>query len=98
MAATLMIIDDDDDDRELFYEAVTSIDEKYTCMMAVSGEQAIELLREPVDHEPDLIFLDLNMPRMNGKQCLIKLRQFEHLSHIPIIIYSTSKIQRDVEE
>ena len=45
-----------------------------------------------------MIFLDLNMPRLNGKQCLAELKREAHLRDIPVIIYSTSSEKRDIEE
>ena len=46
----------------------------------------------------DFILMDLNMPIMNGKQCLIEIKKNPRLASIPIIIYTTSSYQRDIEE
>ena len=90
MPATLMIIDDDDDDIELFCEAVKTADDSSSCITARSAEEALEMLALHPEYELTCIFLDLNMPRLNGKQCLVKLKEMPHLTHVPIVIYSTS--------
>ena len=50
------------------------------------------------DFKPDFIFLDLNMPRMNGRQCLTELKKQPGLCNIPVVIYTTSSENRDREE
>ena len=88
---TLLIVDDDADDRQLFINTVHEIDDQIVCMTATDGFQALELLNKPVDTPlPDAIFLDLRMPRINGKKCLIELKKNEQLKDIPVIIYTTS--------
>lgn len=91
----LFIVDDDADDRRLFIEAVKEVDDKYECEEAVNGEQALEMLKNPKKPLPDLIFLDISMPRIDGKKCLIEIKKDERLKHIPVIMYTTSS---DVEE
>ena len=91
---TLLIVDDDSDDRQLFIEAVKEFDPGITCFTASDGQQALEFLHT-TDSLPDFIFLDLRMPRFNGKRCLLELKKDEQLRNIPVIIYTTS---REVEE
>ena len=91
----ILIVDDDEDDRELFCEAIGQIDPGLKCEHAQDGIVALEYL---ADHEqvlPDFIFLDLNMPRFNGKQFLAEIKKTEHLKKIPVIIYSTSNNEHD---
>lgn len=95
---TIMIVDDDDDDIELFCEAVKEVDHNIGCICATNGEEALNKLNKEGAPLPDFIFLDLNMPRLNGKQCLRKLKNSLKLRDIPVIIYSTSKLKEDVEE
>ena len=95
---TVLIVDDDDDDRQMFREALQMVDGHAECIVAEDGLAALHLLRTQPHSLPDFIFLDLNMPRMDGKQCLAEIRQLEHLQHIPVIIYTTSKHPKDVEE
>lgn len=91
----LLIVDDDADDRMLFIEAVKEIDEDMECISANDGQHALELLRNDTHSLPDLIFLDISMPRLSGKKCLAEIKKTERLKDIPVIIYTTSK---DVEE
>jgi CheY-like chemotaxis protein len=92
-------VDDDPDDRELFCEAVHDIDEAIQCNTVSNGEAALKLLnKENGSPLPDYIFLDLNMPRLNGKQCLSLIKSSPSLQHIPIIIYTTSKLKEDIAE
>jgi CheY-like chemotaxis protein len=92
------IVDDDTDDQDLFIEAVNEVDGSIQCLSASDCEEALDLLKNRKIGLPDMIFLDLNMPRLNGKQCLAELKKQAHLKHIPVIIYSTSSERRDIEE
>ncbi len=80
------IVDDDTDDQELFIEAVSEVDETIKCLSASDCEIALDLLKNRKMELPDMIFLDLNMPRLNGKQCLAELKKQAHLRDIPVII------------
>jgi len=95
---TILIVDDDADDIELFCLAVGEIDDAIKCIHARTGEEALQLLRKNLLRKPDYIFLDLNMPRMNGKQCLGMIKKDPEFSEIPVIIYSTSKLPEDYKE
>ena len=91
----ILLVDDDADDRKYFKEAVREIDATIECATAKDGQQALELLQNPEHSLPDYIFLDLRMPRYNGKQCLMQIKADARLKDIPVIIYTTSK---EVEE
>lgn len=95
---TFLIVDDDMDDQELFIEAVKEVDSSIKCLAASNCEEALNMLKTGRISLPDVIFLDLNMPRLNGKQCLAELKKESGLKHIPVIIYSTSSEKRDIEE
>lgn len=90
-------VDDDQEDREFFCDALREIDPTITCLIAGSGMEALALLenRSPL---PDYIFLDINMPMMDGKQCLKALKSIPHLQSIPVIMYSTSTDTREIKE
>jgi len=94
---TLLIVDDDEDDKEMFCEVVSEISNSHTCLTTANGQEALHLLQTS-ETLPNFIFLDLNMPRMSGKQCLTQLKHSERLSKIPVIIYTTSKLDADKEE
>ncbi|MBW8684171.1 response regulator [Chitinophaga rhizophila] len=86
---TCFVVDDDIDDQELFSAAMeNSILKQYSCVFASDGVEAMERLNEGL--LPDYIFLDLNMPRLDGLECLSEIRNQEKLKQIPIAIYSTS--------
>ena len=90
-AMTLFIVDDDADDRQLFIDAVTEIDGAIECNTANNGQRALEILRDTSFPLPDFIFLDIRMPRLNGKKCLAEIKSDDRLKNIPVIIYTTSK-------
>lgn len=92
----LMVTDDDSDDLFLFEEALKSVDPEIGLITATDGKQALEKLNS-LDVLPDLVFLDINMPGMNGWECLTRIKQDERLKEIPVIIYSTSNNQRDID-
>jgi CheY-like chemotaxis protein len=93
-----LIVDDDEDDRELFSIAVEDVESTICCLGATDGEDALHGLKSGRFPKPDLIFLDLNMPRLNGIQTLIALKKDLRLKDIPVVIYSTSKLDQDKDE
>jgi CheY-like chemotaxis protein len=90
-------VDDDHEDQEFFCDALREIDSSITCLISKSGMEALELLKNgPV--LPNYIFLDINMPLMDGKQCLRALKSIPELQSIPVIMYSTSTDTREIQE
>lgn len=81
--------DDDEDDRELFADALEEVDPDVKLVLARSGFEMIELL-ENQNEIPDYIFLDINMPIMSGKECLMKLKRVDRLKSVPVIMYTTT--------
>lgn len=94
----IFIIDDDVEDQEIFMEAVKEIDQAVQCYTSTNGDDALRQLEQEVVVLPDLIFLDLNMPKLNGKQILRQIKSIGSLNRIPVIMYSTSFAPRDIEE
>lgn len=92
----ILLVDDDFDDCELFREIIAEIDPGGKVAVRHDGIEAIKFLNEDGIAMPDMIFLDINMPKMNGKQVFLILQKDERLSRIPIIIYSTSIPDREV--
>ena len=90
-----LLIDDDADDSELFREALEETDSSVSLQCAENGEEALSLLKDI--QKPDIIFLDINMPRMNGWECLKRLKNNEEYKDIPVIMYSTSSYQREMD-
>ena len=95
---TIFIVDDDEDDKQLFIESAKEIDNSITCVTAGDGQEALKYLRDEHNPLPDYIFLDLRMPRINGKQCLEEIRKDKRLNHIPVFIYTTSRDVKDATE
>jgi len=85
---TVLVVDDDQDDIELFCDALKLINSSITCLIAEDGIAALNLLNQLIIH-PQIIFLDFNMPQMNGGLCLAEIRKTESLKHIPVVMYST---------
>jgi len=96
MYKLFLLADDDHDDAELFGEALESIDASVSFHHVENG-QAVFAFLNTLGTKPDIIFLDLNMPAMNGWQCLAKLKNDVYLKDIPVIMYSTSSNPRDKE-
>jgi CheY-like chemotaxis protein len=96
--ANVLIVDDDEDDRDLLCIAVHELEPKVNCILARNGEEALQGLELEKFPKPDLIFLDLNMPRLNGIQFLRELKRDIHLQIIPIAIYTAVLSQKDLEE
>lgn len=94
----ILIIDDDPDDTELFCDAVKEVDESIKCIFVNNAQDAFKLLSAKDSSMPDYIFLDLNIPGINGKQLLRQIKKTEELRDIPVIIYTTSKLPEDIEE
>lgn len=93
----IFLIDDDPDDQEIFLSVIDTVAPAATCSTAFNGQEAIERLSDPA-FRPDVIFLDLNMPLMNGKQFLVNRNSIEALREIPVIILSTSSDQSNINE
>jgi len=97
----VLFIDDDADDRAIFGEATSLIDPSVERLYTTNGLEALQLLQQ-LQREgsplPDLIFLDINMPVMNGLECLAQLKKIEALRFIPIIICSTSIYTGDQQQ
>jgi CheY-like chemotaxis protein len=95
---TVFLADDDIDDRETFLDALKRLDDNIQCIWSHNGEDALKILSGDIFQKPSLIFLDLNMPRLNGKQVLKEIKKNETLRNIPVIMYSTFIGEEDIEE
>lgn len=95
---TLYLIDDDTDDLEFFCEAVNCIDSSIICFRSADSENALKSFQQYEVPVPDLIFLDLNMPLIDGRTFLAELKKIDAYASIPVIIYSTSSHTKDIED
>jgi DNA-binding response OmpR family regulator len=93
----ILLVDDDRDDQELFEEAMAIVDSSAVCHFASDGEEGLSMLKDNL-LGCHIIFLDLNMPKMNGKQFLAEIKQNKVLSKIPIVIFTTSLREKDSVE
>lgn len=87
---TILLAEDDADDRMFFEDVLKEVSAETNLLVADDGVELMSVLDESVPPPPDLIFLDLNMPRKNGFECLREIRQTDKLKAIPVIIFSTS--------
>ncbi|RAW02312.1 response regulator [Pseudochryseolinea flava] len=89
------LADDDTDDAGLFAEALAEVDPKIQLCLAENGKVLLDKISTGRCEWPDIIFLDVNMPEMNGWTCLGELKKHATFSKIPVIMYSTSSHVRD---
>lgn len=93
----VLLIDDDEDDRDFFEIAVSDLKIKIQCLTAAGAREALDLLAT-IEVLPHFIFLDLNMPGMNGRVCLKHLKSNPATAQIPVVIFSTSSEQLDMAQ
>jgi CheY-like chemotaxis protein len=86
----ILLAEDDADDRMFFEDVLKEVNPGTNLVMADDGVELMNVLDETVPPPPDVIFLDLNMPRKNGFECLKEIRQTDKLKEIPVIIFSTT--------
>jgi len=94
---SLLLIDDDEIERMKFKRDCQKNKYPHTILEAKNGELALDILKNK-ESLPDIIILDLNMPKMNGHEFLNILKLDDELKYIPIIIMSSSDNYLDVKE
>jgi len=97
----VLLIEDNPGDRKLTEEAFKELDFSYDLQMAFDGEQGIEAIKKVAtnpekNHHPDLVLLDINMPKQSGLKVLERIRENASMRAIPVIILTTSASQEDV--
>jgi CheY-like chemotaxis protein len=93
--ATILLIDDDEDDYHFFREAVTAVS---PCTSIIWLPYSCDLLKSMEVIQPSLIFMDFNMPGMNGPDCVRQLKAHPEFNLVPVVMWSTSSIVRNVKE
>ena len=89
----ILLADDDEDDRYFFDRALKEIPIS-TCLTTVyDGEQLMNYLSENSENLPDVLFLDINMPRKNGFNCLSEIKHNKTLQDINVVMFSTTNSQ-----
>jgi|JI10StandDraft_1071094.scaffolds.fasta_scaffold131674_2 CheY-like chemotaxis protein len=96
---TVFLADDDSDDRAFFEEAFTDLSMDIKLKSLNDGEELISTISEVITNPPPphLVFLDLNMPRKNGFECLSEIKNNPRFKNIPIVIISTSTHSADID-
>jgi len=90
LALNILLSDDDKDDRFFFNHALDKIPFETILTVVNDGEQLMSYLKAYSDELPDVLFLDLNMPRKNGFECLYEIKHNKKLKELPVIMFSTS--------
>lgn len=100
---TILIAEDDYDDRMLLEMAFHAFENTCELKFVVDGEQLMEYLHRERTYadpysspRPDLILLDLNMPKKNGQQALAEIKKNPELKDIPVVIWTTSASKKDM--
>ena len=93
----ILFADDDRDDRFFFAKVLNTFSIPTRLTTVEDGEKLMNYLFENSEKLPDILFLDLNMPRKNGSECLAEIKHHEKLKSLPVVIYSTSMYE-DVAE
>ncbi len=96
----LVVADDDADDRLLIEEAIVDAELDLDVHFVEDGEQLMDFLQrrngDAAAPRPSLILLDLNMPRMDGREALRAIRAHPDLENLPVVVLSTSAAEEDV--
>ncbi|GAB3183484.1 response regulator receiver domain-containing protein [Micromonospora palomenae] len=96
----ILVVDDDPGDVLMIEEALEDSEIEKVIDVVSDGQEAMEFLRREGRHtearRPDVILLDLNMPRMDGRQVLGEVKQDEDLRTIPIVVLTTSNADTDI--
>jgi len=93
----IFLVDDDEDDQLFFLEALQKVDNSIKFTYAENGKKALSKLSELVQL-PDIIFMDINMPELNGFECLKELKKCARLRTVPVVMLSTSVSLHDMNQ
>jgi len=88
MKRIFLLVDDDYEDAHVFRETLEKVDPDVLCYYALHGQDALDKLESREIAVPDIIFLDMKMPVMDGRKFLELIRQHKKFAEIPVIIYS----------
>lgn len=103
--ATILLVEDNLADQEMTRRALARVDGTIRLAIVDDGEQALDYLLQrdiysPAESapRPDLVLLDLNLPKLSGKDLICRIRQQELLRHLPLLVLTTSQADEDVLE
>ena len=86
----IFLADDDQDDRDIFVEIMQMLDPAIRVSVATDGADALHYLNTDVTVMPELLFIDINMPKVGGTELLREIKKSPKLQNIPVVMYSTS--------
>jgi CheY-like chemotaxis protein len=93
---TVLLVEDDPGDVLLIREAFEDHKLNNTLLVANDGVEALELLRDAETDRPDLVLLDLNLPRKDGREVLREIKDDDALRSIPVVVLTTSDAEEDI--
>jgi CheY-like chemotaxis protein len=91
----ILLVDDDDEEAEVFTAALKTVNEN---VELIHADDCVDLTESIRRHNPDIVFMDINMPLINGIECLKSIRSSPELKSLPIVMYSTSNNQKNILE
>ena len=98
----ILLVEDNPGDARLTREALRDAKVRNNLHVAADGVEALAFLRREAKHaavpKPDLILLDLNLPKKDGREVLDEIKRDDRLRHIPVVILTTSQAERDIAE
>ena len=94
----VILVDDDKEGQEIFTDAVAETNIPAEVSTADNGQELMDKLHDPNEPNPDVIFLDINMPVKDGKETLKEIKSDEELKDIPTVIYTASDDKKDIED
>ncbi|MBS7233363.1 response regulator [Flavobacterium psychroterrae] len=94
----IILAEDDKDDQEFFLEALDAANIPSEVTTVENGEELLSTLRDPDEPNPDIVFIDINMPVKGGKEALAEIKSDQKLKDIPAVMLSTSSHPNDIEE
>jgi CheY-like chemotaxis protein len=94
----ILVVDDDPDDQEFLKAAINHVIPQSEIISKLDGIEAVDFLFTSINPAPDIIFLDINMPKASGLEVTKICKQHDILKQIPIIVLSTSKNYKDISE
>ena len=94
----VFLADDDEDDIDLFKQAALDVCPDMEITAVTDGSKLIDRLEVASPPKPDCIFIDINMPKMDGFACINALKKKKEFKNIPVIVYSTSGMQSDISK
>lgn len=92
----ILYADDDIDDCNFFKDALKALPINTQINTVKDGGELMDYLSDNAEHLPHVLFLDINMPRKNGFECLAEIKQNEKLKDIPIVMFSTSNSKEKI--